>query len=360
VLGNVAWVRGDTAARSLFEEAVALARAVGFKETAAWSLFSLALLANSKGEYARACSLYEEGLALFREIENKKGIAHILTQLAQALFVSQGDQGRVRSLLEESLALSRELGFKEGIAASLLYLGQLALSQGDDATARSEAEESVVLYKEMGHWHGTAESLAILGKVVAAQGDYAPAQALYEESLVLSRELGEQWVIAASLVGLGEVAAAQRQLAWAAQLWGAAEALRDALGIPIQPVERADYERAVSSARVHLGERAFAAAWAQGRSMTPEQALAAKGQKPTPIPTTSTTTAPTLAYPDGLTAREVGVLRLVAKGLTDTQVAEKLVLSPRTVHAHLSSIYSKLGITSRSAATRYAIEHQLA
>ena len=94
--------------------------------------------------------------------------------------------------------------------------------------------------------------------------------------------------------------------------------------------------------------------------MTPEQALAAKGQKPTPIPTTTTTTAPTLAYPDGLTAREVGVLRLVAKGLTDTQVAEKLVLSPRTVHAHLSSIYSKLGITSRSVATRYAIEHQLA
>ena len=65
-------------------------------------------------------------------------------------------------------------------------------------------------------------------------------------------------------------------------------------------------------------------------------------------------------FPYGLTAREVEVLRLVAKGLTDTQVAERLVLSPRTVHTHLSSIYSKLGITSRSAATRYAIEHHLA
>jgi DNA-binding NarL/FixJ family response regulator len=56
----------------------------------------------------------------------------------------------------------------------------------------------------------------------------------------------------------------------------------------------------------------------------------------------------------------VEVLRLLARGLTDAQIAEKLVLSPGTVHAHTSTIYSKLGVTSRSAATRYAIEHHLA
>jgi len=55
----------------------------------------------------------------------------------------------------------------------------------------------------------------------------------------------------------------------------------------------------------------------------------------------------------------VEVLRLLAGGLTDQQIAGKLVLSPRTVHAHISSIYSKLAVTSRSAATRYAIEHHL-
>ncbi|HEV2582441.1 MAG TPA: LuxR C-terminal-related transcriptional regulator, partial [Ktedonobacteraceae bacterium] len=62
---------------------------------------------------------------------------------------------------------------------------------------------------------------------------------------------------------------------------------------------------------------------------------------------------------DGLTEREIDVLRFVAQGLTDAQVAERLVISPRTVHSHLNSIYSKLGITSRSAATRYAIEHDI-
>jgi DNA-binding NarL/FixJ family response regulator len=91
--------------------------------------------------------------------------------------------------------------------------------------------------------------------------------------------------------------------------------------------------------------------------MTPEQAVAAQGQKPTPSLTTTANLLPT--YPAGLTAREVEVLRLLASGLTDVQIAEKLVLSPRTVHTHVSSIYSKLGVTSRSTATRFAMEHHL-
>ncbi len=90
--------------------------------------------------------------------------------------------------------------------------------------------------------------------------------------------------------------------------------------------------------------------------MTPEQVLAAKGKKPIPPPVIKTAQT----YPAGLTTREVEVLRLLANGLTDHQIAEQLTLSPRTVHTHISSIYSKLGVTSRSAATRFAIEHHLA
>jgi len=121
----------------------------------------------------------------------------------------------------------------------------------------------------------------------------------------------------------------------------------------------------VASARAHLGKKAFAAAWAEGRTMSPEQALAAQGREMALkiVPAGQLTTPPAKSrptYPDGLTAREVEVLRLVAQGLTDTQVAEQLVLSRRTVNSYLTSIYSKIQVSSRSAATRYAIEHHLA
>ena len=66
-----------------------------------------------------------------------------------------------------------------------------------------------------------------------------------------------------------------------------------------------------------------------------------------------------LTSPAGLTAREFEVLRLIAQGWTDAQIAEHLVISPRTVNRHTTSLYSKLGISSRAAATRYALEHHM-
>jgi DNA-binding NarL/FixJ family response regulator len=98
--------------------------------------------------------------------------------------------------------------------------------------------------------------------------------------------------------------------------------------------------------------------------MSPEQALVTPGQVALPAITQEegpSSPAPTSSppYSDGLTAREVEVLRVVAQGLANEQVAERLVISPRTVDTHLTSIYSKIGVTSRVAATRYAIEHHL-
>jgi DNA-binding NarL/FixJ family response regulator len=179
--------------------------------------------------------------------------------------------------------------------------------------------------------------------------------------------VGDKWSIASCLEGLAGVVVAEGEPVWAARLWGAAETLRETVGAPIPPVERTDYERAVAVAHAKLGEQAFSAAWAEGRAMTLEQALAAQGRTSvptaTPIPPADTSAPPAKSpttYPAGLTAREVEVLRLVAQGLTDAQVAEHLVISPRTVNGHLRSIYSKIAVTSRSAATRYALHHQLA
>ncbi len=98
--------------------------------------------------------------------------------------------------------------------------------------------------------------------------------------------------------------------------------------------------------------------------MTLEQVLAAQRPvtMPPPIPAEPSTAPPVPkapTYPDELTAREVEVLRLVAQGLTNEQVAQRLVISPRTVDTHLTSMYSKIGVSSRVAATRYAMDHHL-
>jgi predicted ATPase/serine/threonine protein kinase/DNA-binding CsgD family transcriptional regulator len=351
------------AARAHYEEAVALFREGDDKEGLAWSLFNLAYLLSLQGEYARGSALLEEDLTLFRELGNKQGIAWLLIRLADVLFMSQGSGGKVHALLEEGLTLSRELGYKLGIDNALCLLGQIILMEGDAAIASSLAQESLALSREQKNEWYIADML-LLGRVAAVQGNYPAARTCYEESLTVCLKMGYQVPISPCLEGLAGVVAAQGQSAWAARLWGAAESLREIMGVPLPPVDRPAYEGFVTAARSHLGEKSFAAAWAEGRTMTPEQALTAKGSitAPQQLPTTPSTTPPakpSTTYPGGLTAREVEVLRLLAQGLTDAQIAEQLVISPRTVNNHLTSIYSKIQVSSRSAATRYAIEHQL-
>ena len=358
LLSVIPWMKGDTvAARSLTEEALTLFREMGDKERVAWSLSTLGLLNAQEGKYASARALYEESLATHRELGDKRGIAMTLLRLAQLLFVSQGDQAMLCSLLEEGLTLFKELDEKEGIANSYALSGQLALRRGDTTTARSQLEESILLSREIGNRRTLAESLAILARVILAQGEKAAAQALYEESLAIAREMNHMWLIASCLEGWASMVAEQGQCAWAAQLWGAAESLREAIRVPISPAERADYERAVAAARAQLGEKAFAARWREGRTMTPEQAFAAQGEETVPSPTTTVTATPT--YPAGLTAREVEVLHLVARGMTNTQIAHELVLSEKTVATHLTHIFNKTNSENRAAAVAFAMRQGL-
>jgi DNA-binding CsgD family transcriptional regulator len=209
-----------------------------------------------------------------------------------------------------------------------------------------------------------------LGKVAAWQGDLPAAHVFYQQSLTLFQELDDQRSVATCLEGWARVVARQGAASWAAQLWGAAEVLRE-VGSPsalfiifTMPGERADDERMRAVVRAELGEQAFAQALAEGRAMTPEQALAAQGHilLASHPPVSVGADRPQISSPSSpndLTEREVEVLRLVARGLSDAQVAELLVISPRTVNAHLRSIYSKLNITTRHAATLFAIRQQL-
>ena len=212
-----------------------------------------------------------------------------------------------------------------------------------------------------------AESLRLLASVAAYQGDDAVARALYEESLITAREFDYKGYIASYLEELANMVAVQGQSACAARLWDLATFLRDTVDVSLPLVERVACDRhvgTISAVLAHFGERDFAAARAEGRALLLEQTITAQVPEPMHVPrqTGSSATPPAKTsprYPAGLTAREVEVLHLVAMGLTDAQVAQQLVISPRTVNWHLTSIYSKIGVSSRCAATRYAIEHQL-
>ncbi len=363
-LGHLTLQRsGYAAARPLLEEAVTLFREVDDKYAIASVRVNLAAGFLLQGEYAKARALAEEAVVLSREGGDSWHIANSLWFLAY-VFLFQGALTQARALLEESLALSRQEGYKEAFAFALVVSGQVALQQGDAETARSRLQESLALFKELGNRQNVAQSLVGLAWVSLVQGDDAAAHALLEESLALFKAVGHKWFIAVCLVGFGVLATAQGEAVWAARLLSAAEVLCKAINGALPPSVRARQEFTIAAARTQLGEEVFTAAWAEGRSMTLEQVLAAQGPvtMPTAVPAESSTDLPAskaTTYPDGLTAREVEVLRLVAQGLTDAQVAEQLVISPRTVNTHLKSIYGKIQITSRSAATRYAIEHQL-
>ena len=364
MLGASVWYRDLSLARTLIEESLAMSRALGDSLAIAQSAYILGLLLTGENG-AAARSLFEESLALYRAIGTPVQIAGVLGALGELL--GKSDPAHARSLLEEGLALVQETPRGNLTTAYLLIaLGQIKLSLGETTPAASLAEEGLELNKEAGDIIGMAWALSVLGDVATAQQDFRSAQARYEESLTLARESTppDPQFLANCLERLAEVVVAQGEPSWAARLCGAAEALREARNYPPTHDRQDHYNRVVSTARIRLGERAFIAAWNEGRSMSLEQVLLAP-----PLPTTAQIRTAAISScssakrgatnPDGLTAREVEVLRLVAQGLSNAEIAEQLVISLLTVKAHIRSLYNKLGISSRSAATRYAIEHQL-
>ena len=280
-LAIVARLRGDfAAARSLSEESIALNRKVGHTKLVAMVLEGMAEMDILQGEYARARPLMEESLILSRSSGNMSGIGYSLIWLATALF-SQGDLVRARTAAEECLALSREIGSKPLEANVLVCLGEIAFYQGDMATARLQFEQSRAYYQEVGDEAQLAWTLSFVAKIIAAQGDLSAARTLYEESLMRGQRVNRNLSfldIPPALEGLAAVIAAQGESVWAARLWGMAEAQRKAYGTPLAPIYRADYEQSVANARAQLNEQSFATAWAEGRSMTPEQVLGAEEQ----------------------------------------------------------------------------------
>jgi len=368
-LGLLAFNQGDfPEAQRLLEESVSISREIGAagKFDLAGALTTLAFVALLQGNPGDTRELTEESLRLFQELGVAWGAALALCHLGKAT-AELGDPRAARSLLEESAALFRVAGDRHLLALPIDALGLVALRQGDYAGAQTHFEEALALSvaRETGSKYSTADALAHLGTVALRMGEYHESLSFYQQSLALNREQGYKEGIAEDLAGVAEVASLLGQPEQAAQLLGAGEALREASNSSLPPLRRAEYERTVEGIRAQLDEATFAAARAKGRTMTLDAVLAVQGavmgpallppDQPSPSPAKS---AP--PYPNDLTAREVEVLRLVAAGLSNQEIADTLVLSERTVNSHLVHIFNKLGVNSRAAAAAFAIRQKLA
>jgi len=337
-------------ARTLIEQSIALSRETSDKQLLGHALDSLARLALKQGDLAATRALAEENLQAAPQLGEIRAQISPRKLLATVALV-QGDYTRAADLAQELLTISREVSDRESEFSALFTLGTVALRMGDGTQALDLYNWCLILTDEIGSTRNRSMALARLGEVAYEQSNYALAVERYRESLSYTDTFEDKEVVGMALLGLARVAKAERRLWRAAHLLGAAEA-RLNVNIDLDALARVTYERDVAALRTYLGDKVYTQARDAGSRMIAEQALAI----PEPA---SAALKGSPVYPDELTEREVQVVRLVASGLTDAQVAQQLVVSSRTIQGHLRSIYSKINVNSRSAATRYAVEHQL-
>ncbi len=357
--GIFATQQGDfDLAEQYLVRSLSLARSVEDKTATRNALNALGTNAYRRHDHATAIAYFQASLVLDRELEDRWGVAKRLNGIGNVL-LKQRDFDSALAHVQQSLAVMRELGDTMEIAECLLTLGEIALGKGDDSEAHTFLIECKTLFNDLQDPWGVSAANHGMGLIALRRGKLAQAQTLFADSLRGRQTLGDMLGIAESLEALACLAAKYSSLERAARLWGAATALRSAIGASLIESERVGYDLFIKAARTRLRDKQFEAATSAGAAMSLDQVLQFAAE-PAPAVAEGVGRKPSRQqYPSGLTAREVEVLALVAQGMTDGEVAERLVLSPRTVSAHLTSIYNKLGVNSRVAATRFAIEHKL-
>ncbi|GCE46099.1 putative ATPase [Thermosporothrix hazakensis] len=353
VLGNLELAQGHLqTAEPLLQESLLIFRKLANRAMTATALYMLSHTAAHLGNYSAARAYMAESLTITREIGDKWQMPSRLSHLG-LIALNQGELEVARPLIEESIVLARQSGDLRYLSDALGIMGLLLMNEGNYAGAQTQLQESLSISQQIKDSIASAYRLADLGTLAFYQKDYAHARPLIEESLMICLDAGNRWFIASCLERLGEIAIEEQQTVRAVQLWGAAATIRETIQAPIPPIELKPYQEAVAKARQQLGDEQFESIWASGQKKTPAELLSLTHTEPLEEKSVLSTPG------TGLTTREREVLELVTQGLTNAQIAERLIISPRTVQTHLTSIYSKIGVTSRSAATRYAIEQKL-
>jgi ATP/maltotriose-dependent transcriptional regulator MalT len=321
-----------------------------------------AYLALRQGDHAAALTLLGESVPLAREVGDTRALAagH---QYRGLVLHGQGEYAQATLDFKESLALARPLGDQVRVQSALQFLADMAYEQCDFEGATAYYEACLAQARELNNEHNISGASRGLGLVALARADLERAVPLLQDALVRSHGLGDKKCAPRCVEALARVAVSQGRAERAARLFGAAQALRDAIPTALFPAERADHERDLAAVRVDLTEERFSRAWSEGQAMTFDQA--AEYALVAADPDTRATEP--MPAPDdplhGLTPREREVVTLIARGLTNSQIAADLVLSIRTVERHIENIYEKLGVrgkAARAAVATYALDRRRA
>jgi predicted ATPase/DNA-binding CsgD family transcriptional regulator len=393
--GVLADAQGDyAAAEAHFEQTLAIYREIGDPVWIANSLNNLGVIALHKRAYATARRLFEESLILWRQLGQQRIVALSLNNIGGAAR-AEGAFELARSRHEEALVLFRSLEDLRGVALTLSQLGDLyranSNSVGADAagsadrTDRAETHyrQSLALFEQLGDTRGAAGVLLDLGHLALQRNE--DAGWLHRKSLQRYQAVGDKRGMAAALEALAGLASRWGTADVALQLAGAATALRHAASVPLSTEDAERLASWLAPARHMLDEAAQEQFWDQGQRLPLEQAVALAGTLKAPsapsmqvrdmsvvrgpvsresdagvagAPPVATNTSPAGEL-DRLTPREREVAALVAQGLSNPEIAAKLVIATKTAANHVDHILAKLGFRSRAQIAAWAAEHSV-
>jgi predicted ATPase/DNA-binding CsgD family transcriptional regulator len=315
-----------------------------------WPVFGLAVLGDIHslaGHYDEARSTLDAALAQGRDLESPD-IIGLPTYFLGWLALAVGDLDGARNRLQEAVTRSREIGSRLFLSWSLRELAMATSLLGNRGAAVEQIDEALAMAHEIDAPQPIAFALQGVASIAYRDGDVELAESRWHEALRLQRTAGDTIGIIDGLEALAMVAASRDSLAEAARLFAVAENARERIGYARPGPDGDDVARQRRRVRDLLEPSEHAARRDEGRRLTVDEACdyasRARGERKRPSSGWAS-----------LTPTELHVVRLVAQGMTNRAVGEQLFVRPWTVKTHLSSVFAKLGVTTRSALTAEAV-----